>query len=126
MRTTETYKKDIDNLCERGRQLMLGLNHELRDEFEDSFKKLDPKIKDDIEKESFKDKYNAWYNESLAVIKQLLPELYNYFKSYYKLEKRKELSYEAYTVSDYFINIQVTRNYYEVIAQQINVISKFE
>ena len=126
MRTTETYKKDIDNLCERGRQLMLGLYNELRDEFEDSFKKLDPKIKADIEKESFKDKYNAWYNESLAVIKQLLPERYNDFKSYYKLEKRKELSYETYTVSDYFINIQVTRNGYEVIAQPQNVISKFE
>ena len=59
MRTIETYKKDIDNLCKRGRQLMLGLYNELRDEFEDSFKKLDPKFKAEIEKESFKDKYSG-------------------------------------------------------------------
>lgn len=29
MRTIETYKKDIHNLCERGRQLMFGLYNEL-------------------------------------------------------------------------------------------------
>lgn len=125
MRTIETYKKDIVNLCQRGHRLMYGLCNELKDDFP-GFKKMDPQLRQEIEKESFRDNYHGWYNESLIIIKQLLPERYEDFRSYYKIDKRKELSYETYTVSDYFIKIQVTRNGYDIVAEPKNVINKFE
>lgn len=125
MRTIDNYKKDIEKLCDRGR-LMLRLYNELQDDYKESFDKLDPKLRANIEKESFKNKYNAWYNESLALIKQLAPERFEDFKSYYKREKRKELTYETYTVSDYLIGLQSKRYGYEVVAEPKNVVSKFE
>lgn len=46
-------------------------------------------------------RYQNWYTKSLAIIRQLLPERLPEFRSLYKLDKRKELNSETYTISDY-------------------------
>lgn len=119
------YKKDLENLIEKGYSLYRGLFYELRDELKSEFNKLSKEEKSEFAKHSFKDKYNEWYNEALAVIKQLAPERLDDFKSYYKIGKRKELTYETYTISDYMIGLIRTR-LDKVIVSTTSVINKFE
>ena len=119
------YKNDIDSLIERGSKLYDGLLYELRDDLGGSYKKISKERKEEIEKCVFKSKYNEWYNESIALIKQLIPERLTDFQSYYKLEKRKEITYTTYTISDYLIGVQISR-LGEVIVSRTSVIHKFE
>ena len=119
------YKKDIDILIENGYELQKGLYYELRNEFTSDFEKLSEKQKAELAKYSFKNKYNEWYNEALSIIKQLVPDRLDDFKAYYKLDKRKDITYSTYTISDYLINITVRRSG-EIIASPTSVISKFE
>lgn len=44
--------------------------------------------------------YECWYSKSLIYIKKLNNDRVNDFKSLYKLEKRKEIRYSTYTISD--------------------------
>lgn len=126
MRTIETYQKDIDNLCERGLRLLAGLYHEMQDELKEQIETFDAETKSLIEKETFKDKYNSWYNESLSVIHQLMPERLNDFRSYYKIDKRKSIVYETYTVSDYLINLVTESEWGMIELNRSSVIKKFE
>ena len=117
------YQKDIESLSQRGRLLLFGLYNELGKEY---------KIPDNISEQkkgllksyTFIDKYNAWYNEALAIVKQLIPERLNDFKSYYKIEKRKDIDYESYTISDYLINLRVTQGA-RVLVDTSSVINKY-
>ena len=119
------YKKDIDTLIDRGAKLYDGLVWELRDELGNIYKNLSSERKEEIEKCVFKSKYNAWYNESIALIKQLIPERLTDFQSYYKIEKRKDINCETYTISDYLIGIQVSRGR-EIIVSRATALCKFE
>ena len=99
------YQKDIERLIRRGDYLMLGLVNELQNELGNKNKQL---LKDHIEnisRYSFCENYNEWYNESLSVIKQLIPDRLDDFISYYKQPKRKVLTYETYAISDYLIHL---------------------
>ena len=113
------YQKDLESLIDHGQLLLYGLYNELSDEL-----KIDKQLKDKIKKLSFRQDYNSWYNEALAVIKQLLPDRLNDFISYYKLEKRKEITVGTYTISDYLIGIELTRAG-QTIVSKTTVISKF-
>ena len=95
------YKKDIDSLIVRGAKLYDGLLCELREEFGNSYKELPKERREEIEKCVFKSKYNEWYNESISLIKQLIPERLSDFQSYYKIDKRKDITCATYTISDY-------------------------
>jgi len=55
--------------------------------------------------------YQDWYSQSLPVIKQIMPERYVEFVEQYKLEKRKEIDFLNYTISDYLIGLKVTKGY---------------
>ena len=68
------YKNDIDSLVKRGTILFDGLFYELRHELGDSYKKLPKERKEEIENCVFKGDYNGWYNESIALISQLIPD----------------------------------------------------
>ncbi len=109
MTNKDKYIKDLDSLILRGVELQRGLYNELRDEYKDSFDKLSADEKEKFLKASFKDNYNSWYNESLSVIKQLMPERLDDFVMQYKLPKRKntEISYLTYTISDYLMDLVV-------------------
>lgn len=44
--------------------------------------------------------YEQWYSKALSVIKQLTPDRFNDFTILYKNDKRKEITYSSYTLSD--------------------------
>ena len=91
--TIDRYKNDLMRLIKDGEQLTLGLYNELSGYLEDELKLFTKDKREYIKKFHFKSEYNAWYNESLALIKQLIPERLEDFKQYYKYEKRKEFTY---------------------------------
>jgi len=52
--------------------------------------------------------YESWYIKTLSAISVLAPERIDDFKSAYKVDRRKEITFENYTISDYLINLIVT------------------
>lgn len=118
------YKNDIDSLVKRGAILFDGLFYELRHELGDSYKNMPKERKEEIEKCTFKDKYNEWYNESIALIRQLIPDRLEDFKGYYRLDKRKEITNLTYTISDYLLGLEVSRMG-KIVVSKTNVLSVF-
>jgi hypothetical protein len=53
--------------------------------------------------------YQSWYTRALAVVKQITPERASDFAEAYKLERRKEITYDTYTISDYLMGLVVKR-----------------
>jgi hypothetical protein len=50
-------------------------------------------------------KYEPWYTKALMVVRQVIPEREDDFREAYKLEKRKELNVETYTISDFLLGL---------------------
>lgn len=128
MTNKDKYIKDLDSLILRGVELKRGLYNELRDEYKDSFDKLSADEKEKFLKASFKDNYNSWYNESLSVIKQLMPERLDDFVMQYKLPKRKntEISYLTYTISDYLMDLVVKDAFGGIKVNRTAAVTKFQ
>lgn len=103
----DRYKKDIDELCRKGDLLMLSMHH---DEYPEQYEgKEDEVLSTNY---AFRDNYQSWYSESLECISQLLPSRVSDFTDYYsKPGKRKDITYENYTISDYLQGLMVTRGY---------------
>lgn len=97
----DRYKSDLKRLIEDGNNLTYGLYNELSEFLKKDLGSLPEEKRDKIKKCHFKSGYNAWYNESLALIRQLIPDRLDDFKQYYKHEKRKEFNHETYSISDY-------------------------
>lgn len=124
----EKYINDIDLLIKRGVTLQRGLYNELRNEYEEAFNNLSDEDKKLFLNAKFKENYHAWYNESLALIKQLVPERLEDFSSFYRLPKRKdsEISILTYTISDYLVGAVVRDALGSVIADGTIAVKKFE
>lgn len=120
----EKYKKDYEQLILSGERLLYGLYNELNSYYKDSLKTLPLKQREAIKKLTFKPDYNAWYNESIALIRQLIPDRLEDFKRYYRLDKRKEFTRETYTISDYLNGLRKTR-YGETILGTTEVVIVF-
>lgn len=103
----ERYKKDLKNLITRGALLCYVMAKELNNGVltGPNLDEVSPDIQAKIKKTSFNQEYDKWYNESLAIIRLLMPDRLDEFRLLYKNEKRKEISYETYTVSDYLIGL---------------------
>lgn len=54
-------------------------------------------------------RYQQWYTKALPAIRQLLPERYDEFREFYRLERRKEINALTYTISDYLASVSVTK-----------------
>jgi hypothetical protein len=54
-------------------------------------------------------RYQSWYTRCLPVVRDLLPERYVEFQELYRNERRKEIQYDTYTISDYLMGLRVTR-----------------
>lgn len=118
----EKYKKDLKNLIERGNDLLNAFQHEC---FPDNFtaqleqalkgKKGKAKIISDFIKSlpNFKTEYQKWYSESLALLRQLLPDRVDDFVDLYKKPKtkRKDITYENYVIEDALQGLHVTRGW---------------
>src|SRR5580700_1593194 len=111
----ERYRGDIDRLIALGHSLDLAMVNKADPA---AFKKQAiaqvgaNKAKKLIEElPNFNMAYEAWYSESLALLRQLLPDRLNDFVSCYERPKnRKELSYGNYVIKDYLQGL-VQRNY---------------
>jgi len=95
-------RKDLEKLQTTGIRLQLGMMQNLGtidsvSNKEEVLKKITPL--------DFNRNYEQWYSESFQVIKQLIPHRLDDFKMLYKNDKRKNLEYLNYTVSDYLINV---------------------
>lgn len=105
----DQLKKDLDLLISKGQLLYYTLVNDLG--------KFDKESLEHLKKEgikflsNFKKEYEKWYSESCEIIKTVLPDRLQDFVLYYKREKRKDITYETYTMSDYIIGLQVTRGY---------------
>jgi uncharacterized protein YfbU (UPF0304 family)/uncharacterized protein (UPF0332 family) len=115
----EKFEKDLERLATQGVRLELGMLKDL-----DILDEI-PLVLEKIEPLDFYRNYEQWYSESLQVIKQLLPDRFLDFRLLYKDEKRKFLTYENYTVSDFIIGA-VNKNRYEVFANQEAAYPKFQ
>jgi hypothetical protein len=51
--------------------------------------------------------YQTWYTKALAVVRQITPERAADFAEAYKLDRRKEVTYDTYTISDYLMGLVV-------------------
>ncbi len=113
MNNLEKYKEDYKRLKEYGNALQYGFIYDYKKhpKFKKFFNELDDETKNKAEQHVFSKCYNAWYNESLRLIKQLLPERYDDFVSFYSAEKkRKDIDITNYTISDALLGLQITRN----------------
>ena len=110
----ERYKKDLKKLIDKGNMLHIAMQHDC---FPDAIKKALGKDADEAIKNlpKFNVEYQAWYSESKAVIKQLLPDrLSDFTRHYEKPKPRKELSYENYRIEDYLQGLNATRGWEKI------------
>ena len=134
----EKYKKDLTELIANGDWLAIAMQADFRaEDFHKSIKKElndEKKVADFITKlPSFENDYQAWYSESLVLLKQLLPDRVSDFtKSYEKPKtRRKEITYENYVIEDALQGLRITRGGELVVGayaaiprfrQQLNII----
>ena len=102
----EKYINDLESLIQQGVDLQYGMINELKEEYKADFVKLSKEEKSLCEGKSFKNKYNAWYNESLMLVKQLMPDRVDDFIMQYRQPKRKEITFSTYTISDYLMDVE--------------------
>jgi hypothetical protein len=109
----ERYKEELDKLIMQGNKLYYAL---LIDSGPTAAKQL--KLTDDQLKElpNVRREYQAWYSESLAAVRQLLPDRVEDFIGYYKSPRPpKELNASTYRISDYLQGINVTQGGREIV-----------
>ena len=135
MNNLEKYKEDYKRLTELGIALQYGFMYEYRKHprFKSFYNELDDEKKECAKKHAFSTRYQAWYNESLRLIKQLLPERLDDFTFYYSPDKkRKSIDLTNYTISDSLLGITISRNFdkivepvdgYTIYVQQLNILS---
>lgn len=127
----DRFKKDLDALVKRGEKLLHAMYYAChKTEFVDAMKRLHGDKADEVIKTlpSFKAEYQAWYSESLAVLRQLLPDRVDDFVRHYQKPKaRKALDFESYRIEDYLQGVQVTRGYQAaVVVDSSAAIPQFE
>ena len=123
------FEQDLDRLIDSGETLQLSLdygcygyqlieeNSENRSEYESLLKKLP----------NFKEHYQTWYSEALVLVKQVLPDRLDDFKSYYEYPRvRKDINSQNYRIRDYLQGLQITRGTNHVIADRSDAIPEFQ
>jgi hypothetical protein len=116
----ERLKGDLATLVEDGGRLELALLVKAHGE-EQIRKALQLKEEASetlVKLPAFNVGYEAWYSESLAFIRQVLPDRLTDFKEHFEAPRnRKEITYATYRIQDALKGLQVTRTpYREVVA----------
>lgn len=112
MNNLEKYKEDYKKLEELGEALQYGFLYDYRDHprCKKIYNQFDDKKKEYAQRNAFSTHYQAWYNESLRLIKQLMPERLDDFVSFYAADKRrKDVDITTYTISDCLRGIRMSR-----------------
>lgn len=91
----DELKSELTSLVAEGKKITIGLST-YSQEF--NFQNATEDEISDIK--YFFDNYEKWYTKALAVIKVIIPDRYTDFSILYKNDKRKEISWKTYTISD--------------------------
>ena len=79
---------------------------------------------------NFNEVYEAWYSESLAVIRQILPDRLQDFKDHFEVSKNRkvaDITYSSYRIQDALKGLRVTRPPYgEVIVDHKAAVPHFK
>lgn len=141
MTNIDKYKNDLQLLIDKGDKLDISIKYECFPEnIEKQIKaalKDEKKVKEYIKKIlPFNKEYQVWYSESLALIKQLLPDRLNDFvRLYEKPKTRKSIEYGNYVMEDYLQNLTVKNGYDTKVGpsaainqfeQQLNILKSIE
>lgn len=118
----EMLKKELASLVHQGDLLYYAM-------VEDVGKLMD-KMKKELEKYEIKLphfdlEYDTWYSEALQVVKQIIPDRTDDFIKQYKNEKRKEIDFLTYGISDYLLGLQ-TERFGEVVVGRSAAIPKMK
>lgn len=102
----DDLKKEIAALNETGGLLYYAMA--------DSIGQLPAEFKDDLDKSKinlpiFELEYESRYSEALRVVKQIIPDRVEDFVKQYKNEKRKEVDFLTYCISDYLLGLRISR-----------------
>ncbi|WP_439567743.1 hypothetical protein [Sphingopyxis sp.] len=114
----DRFKKDLERLTSAGHNLEISIVGKVMgwEKVEETYRNMGKsdayidKAKSLIE--NLSSDYQAWYSESLALIKQVLPDRLDDFKSQYEKPRgRKDdsISFVNYVMSDFMIGLKTTR-----------------
>jgi hypothetical protein len=126
--TRETIKQELADLYDQGLSILF-------DEVEKHHPEVVGKAKGSAKKEKDAEPakrtnlhidYQTWYSKCLPLVETVLPERYREFTEQYKLDKRKEITYATYTISDYMIGLRITRAGSDVVDTVSAFTSKFQ
>jgi hypothetical protein len=111
----DRFKKDLAALLKQGVRLELAMQVECASEqFTAALKKQLKDKADELLKDlpSFREDYQRWYSESLALLRQILPDrVADFVRHYEKPKSRKDIGFENYRIEDYLQGLVVTRGY---------------
>ncbi len=115
-------KKEVAVLSSQGSAIYFAMYDEAG--------KLSKEAKEQIESKgiklpSVKNAYEPWYSESLRLIAQIIPDRKDDFVKLYKNEKRKDIDFLSYTISDSLLGLE-TKRYGEIIADKSAAIPKMK
>lgn len=126
------FKADIDRLINASHDLQLAMIFAAYGKDEAKTMLSGSKIpKSDIEKAEVESRtfgvdYQAWYSESIALLKQLLPDRLADFKALYERPaSRKDITFVNYVIADFLIGLQTSRHG-DVVADRKSAVPKFQ
>jgi hypothetical protein len=126
----DRFKKDLDRLIDLGGDLHLSMLLETsKDEFTKQIQKVHGKDANDFIKKlpKFSKEYEAWYSESLALLRQLLPDRIENFISFYEKPKgRKKITYATYVIQDYLRGLVVKDGYGDYKVDTSAAVTQFQ
>ena len=120
----EELEKEVESLGHQGTLLFGAMANVVGSLGEESQKRVkEGKIK----LPDFDTEYEIWYTECLRVIKQIIPERLEDFVKQYKNEKRKNITHETYSISDYLIHLRRTHGPFDhVIVDRKSALLKMQ
>ncbi|QKW98530.1 hypothetical protein GSF67_11335 [Agrobacterium sp. CGMCC 11546] len=117
LRNIDRFHKDLDALTELGESLQFALIKALHGgtKLTEILKKAgvsDERVQQIIQSNLvFSNQYEAWYTESLALVRQLIPDRAKDFIGMYEKPKgRRDITYGNYVIQDYLQGLRVTRH----------------
>ncbi len=119
---SKSLQEEVSDLTLRGDLLYYSMANDLGKLSDDLAAELK---KNKIKLPSFDGEYESWYSEALSVIDQVIPARVEDFVKQYKNEKRKEVDFLTYGISDYLVGL-TTRRYGDVIADKNAALPKMK
>lgn len=126
----DRFKKDLERLDRQGHLLDLALVCELdkKNFLKQATEQLGAEKVNSFIKTlpDFKTVYEEWYSESIQLLRHLLPDRVDNFKSLYEKPKnRKSIQYGNYVIQDYMQNLSTTNGFGEVVVGPSAAIPQF-